>query len=379
MKKVFVATTLLVFSGLVFIHHSASSAQMFDCGSSDIFSVTLPDEEAVEADVAMICMGEHLNDGCSPAMASLETKAAGTIIYAIEGGSSDACSISIEYGPESQIPLEEYKAYADTKGSCFASLDELTEGNPDVDPATVPGSFGAAVYLFTAIDLGLGGPDCTTAPAMGTEVTTITDINGDERQAAFTYSASSFLCVEENMCQNLSGKMILRPEANGEAYYVHHETNRIYSLGRPDDAFKVMREQGIGIASADLDTIQPSTDAADGPDADGDGLADLMEEALGTDPNNTDTDSDGFDDFEEIDTSHNPFGPGIWSHNDAFATKHAGKIFLDVQRNGEAWYINPKDNLRYYLGRPADAFSVMRQQSLGISEANFLKIRGKES
>ena len=33
-----------------------------------------------------------------------------------------------------------------------------------------------------------------------------------------------------------------------------------------------------------------------------------------------------------------------------------GKILLDVEQNGEAYYIYPKDKKAYYLGRLADAF-----------------------
>ena len=52
----------------------------------------------------------------------------------------------------------------------------------------------------------------------------------------------------------------------------------------------------------------------------------------------------------------------------------SGAILLDVERNGEAWYIYPEDNKRYYLGRPNDAFQIMRELGLGISEYNFQKI-----
>ena len=37
----------------------------------------------------------------------------------------------------------------------------------------------------------------------------------------------------------------------GKAYYVHPQNNMMYYLGRPDDAFSVMREQGIGIKKND--------------------------------------------------------------------------------------------------------------------------------
>jgi len=54
-----------------------------------------------------------------------------------------------------------------------------------------------------------------------------------------------------------------------------------------------------------------------------------------------------------------------------------GKILLQVQEHGEAWYIYPLDGFRYYLGRPADAFTLMKELSLGVSDADFDKFNGK--
>lgn len=53
------------------------------------------------------------------------------------------------------------------------------------------------------------------------------------------------------------------------------------------------------------------------------------------------------------------------------ATKLSGKIVLQVESRGEAWYINPKDKKRYYLGKPEDAYSLMKKLSVGISEKEF--------
>ena len=57
--------------------------------------------------------------------------------------------------------------------------------------------------------------------------------------------------------------------------------------------------------------------------------------------------------------------------NNNFANQHKGKIFLQVQNHGEAWYVNPDNGKRYFLGRPADAFNMMRELGLGISNADF--------
>jgi len=55
----------------------------------------------------------------------------------------------------------------------------------------------------------------------------------------------------------------------------------------------------------------------------------------------------------------------------SLAVQLSGRILLQVQSHGEAWYVNPQDDKRYYLGRPDDAFNLMRSLSLGISEKEF--------
>jgi len=52
----------------------------------------------------------------------------------------------------------------------------------------------------------------------------------------------------------------------------------------------------------------------------------------------------------------------------------SGRILLDVDNKGEAWYVYPGDFHRYYLGTPTDAYNIMRNLSLGISNDNFSKI-----
>ena len=55
-----------------------------------------------------------------------------------------------------------------------------------------------------------------------------------------------------------------------------------------------------------------------------------------------------------------------------FAKKLSGKILLQTESKGEAWYVYPGDNKRYYLGRPTDAFKLMRELGLGISNVEII-------
>lgn len=109
---------------------------------------------------------------------------------------------------------------------------------------------------------------------------------------------------------NTLGRIVLDVEQNGEAWYVNPLDERRYYLGRPDDAFSIMRGFGLGISNADLSRFDSDTS---------------MQRRL------------------------------------------SGRILLQVESHGEAYYVNPVDLKKYYLGRPADAFAIMSNLGLGIS------------
>lgn len=119
----------------------------------------------------------------------------------------------------------------------------------------------------------------------------------------------------KTLSQELSGKILLQVEENGEAWYVYPVDSKRHYLGRPADAFSIMRNLGLGISEGDYSKFN------------------------GTAPYSL-----------------------------------SGRILLRVEANGEAYYVNPSDLKMYYLGRPLDAFSVMRNLGLGITNANLNKI-----
>jgi len=112
------------------------------------------------------------------------------------------------------------------------------------------------------------------------------------------------------------GKILLQVESHGEAWYVHPNTRHRHYMGRPDDAFNIMRELGLGVAHNELTNYLSST----------------------------------------------------------FPSRLSGLIMLDVESHGEAYYVFPSDLKGYYLGRPEDAFKIMREKSLGISNNDLDKI-----
>lgn len=55
-------------------------------------------------------------------------------------------------------------------------------------------------------------------------------------------------------------------------------------------------------------------------------------------------------------------------------SSYRGKIYLQVEHYGEAWYVHPKNGERYYLRDGNEAYDLMRRYSLGISDENLRKI-----
>jgi len=181
--------------------------------------------------------------------------------------------------------------------------------------------------------------------------------------------------IDKVLTARLKGKILLQVEEKGEAWYISPVNEKKYFLGYPEDAFGIMRDLGLGITNADLEKIDVGlAEYEEQGDADGDGLPDGMEEGLGTDKNKADTDGDGFNDYDEVKDSFNPLGAGKRVLNSGLVDRLQGRILLQVEKKGEAWYINPDDNKRYYLGRPADAFGIMRGKGLGITNDDLRKI-----
>jgi len=170
--------------------------------------------------------------------------------------------------------------------------------------------------------------------------------------------------------QRLQGYILLQVEEHGEAFYYYKDENKRYYLGRPADAYSIMRELGLGISNEDIRKIPVGILETYGTDRDGDRLPDTMEDSFGTNINQIDTDNDGFSDYTEIINHFDPLGPGELPIDNDLISRVKGKIVLQVQSYGEAWYIYPKDGKRYYLGRPDDAFKIMRGLGMGISNEN---------
>lgn len=165
---------------------------------------------------------------------------------------------------------------------------------------------------------------------------------------------------------DLDGRILLAVEENGESWYVDPVSLNRFFLGRPDDAFFVMKRFGLGISNQDLKKIPVALASPAKEDRDKDGIPDYLEEALGLNPYLRDTDFDGQGDYEEILSSGNPWSADAAVYDGRLSRRLAGRILLQVEKKGEAWYVDRDDFKRYYLGRPSDAFFIMKELALGV-------------
>ena len=178
--------------------------------------------------------------------------------------------------------------------------------------------------------------------------------------------------IDWNLVNRLKGKIVLQTERHGEAWYIYPKDGLRYYLRNGEVAYKVMRFLGDGIKNIDIAKIPVGTESRfKDLDSDTDGLSDKMEEGLKTNPKIFDTDGDGVGDGDEVlKNNTNPFGTGKLVYDKKIIDKSRGKILLQVESRGEAWYVNPSDNKRYYMKDGSSAYQIMKFLSLGILNKN---------
>lgn len=132
--------------------------------------------------------------------------------------------------------------------------------------------------------------------------------NGDE-QLIYTPDPTIAKTIDR-----LSGYIMLAVDNHGEAWYIDPLSRLRYYLKDGPTAYEFLRSFGLGITDVDLAKIP-----AEGSTTGGGTLAERL----------------------------------------------SGRILLQVQQHGEAWYINPSDLKRYYLKDGNEAYRIMRELSLG--------------
>lgn len=181
--------------------------------------------------------------------------------------------------------------------------------------------------------------------------------------------------IDANLVKRLAGRILLQTETLGQAWYLDPVSLKAYYLADGQTAYSALRKFGLGIKNSDIIKIPVGLESRfTMTDSDNDGLPDKLEEALGTNPNKADTDGDSFLDGDEVKNGYNPNGPGQYSFLKSLVDRLKGRIVIQTESRGEAWYINPVDGKRYYLANGEAAYQIMRYLSLGISNKDFHKI-----
>jgi DNA-binding Xre family transcriptional regulator len=119
------------------------------------------------------------------------------------------------------------------------------------------------------------------------------------------------------LANKLKGQILLQVQSHGEAWYINPTDAKKYYLADGVAAYNIMRSLSSGITNANLQKLKT---------------------------------------------------------NSTFRKKFLGKIFLQVEAHGEAYYIG-FDNKLYYLKNGAAAYQIMRTKGLGISNSNLEKIQ----
>lgn len=149
----------------------------------------------------------------------------------------------------------------------------------------------------------------------------------DGDKAVLFTSPQGLDTVKNQLAEKLAGYILLQVEENGQAWYVDHNTNSRYYLKDGSSAFNALSAFGLGITNEDLNKIP-----------------------IGSNPEQPDARS---------------------SESFNVLTKRLlGRILLQVEENGEAWYVNPNDGRRYYMKNGDAAYQIMRYLSLGITNEN---------
>ncbi|MCX6744653.1 MAG: thioredoxin domain-containing protein [Candidatus Parcubacteria bacterium] len=136
------------------------------------------------------------------------------------------------------------------------------------------------------------------------------------------------LTTNAAIMDTVRGMILLQVEANGEAWYVNPADSSRYYMKDGTVAYQMMRNFGLGIVDFDLNKIPAVTD-----------------------------------------TTAMKISTGVCASN-SMANRLKGKIVLQVEQHGEAWYIYPKTCQRIYMKDGAAAYEIMRFLGLGISNIN---------
>ena len=128
--------------------------------------------------------------------------------------------------------------------------------------------------------------------------------------------------AESDVLSRTRGYVLLQVEQHGEAWYVHPTDNARYYMKDGATAYQMMRAFGLGISNADLVRLQ--------------------------------------------------------NGNTTLINQLRGRILLQVEAHGEAFYVHPRTGEAIYMQNGASAYEIMRFHSMGITDSDLVTIPSRE-
>lgn len=219
---------------------------------------------------------------------------------------------------------------ADAFGDDFAIRDLSTLYSGENTFCLSGECYNAAANEHVWSSVGTDADDRTSAPPSGDEETA-----GEEEVIVYTipeHTTHTAWLYDATLQKRLHGTILLQVERHGEAWYVHAADGLRYYLRDGNVAYGMLRAFGLGITDSDLAAI-PAVQSV-----------------------------------EEARTAES-----VCTTNDA-ASSLRGRILLQVEQHGEAWYVDPATCRRVYMKDGDAAYATMRYLSLGITDADLEKI-----
>lgn len=277
------------------------------------------------------------------------------------GGSTTYCSAVTYSSWQACVGSQQFRAIlTSTPASCTLTTSQQLEANRTCQLATLT---DIIIDQATSTDVTVEQPTAIQDSSAQTA-----KVTAEEKELTSK--------IDLELIKRLAGRILLQVEQKGQAWYLDIVSLERYYLADGQSAYSALRKFGLGIKNADINKIPVGQESRFSmTDTDGDGLPDKLEEALGTNPVLADTDGDGVSDGDEVlKNNTNPLGIGKLVYSSSLVNRLKGRIVIQVESRGEAWYINPVDGKRYYLANGEAAYQIMRYLSLGITNINIRKI-----
>jgi hypothetical protein len=177
---------------------------------------------------------------------------------------------------------------------------------------------GVRGWLYNTLVSSVNASDTGTTDYASFEESYPSGSTGSAAPAPATAPTTSVTTSDAMLLSRLKGYILLQVQQHGEAWYVYPDFGKRYYMKDGPTAYQMMRSFGLGITNADLTKLKAG--------------------------------------------------------NATLVSRLKGKIVLQVQAHGEAYYIHPKDGRTHYLKDGAEAYRIMRELSLGITDADLSKL-----